>query len=96
MKVLIVGSGGVGQSIATLCKRRDPKGGWLEKMIMADYDLAAAQKISKKLGENRSVTAPPRSMKIARGTPPSAITNPNTRGSLVSCSTSQGVAIRAN
>ena len=47
-------------------------------------------------GENRSVTAPPRSMNTARGIPPSAMTIPSTRGSRVSCSTSQGVAISAN
>ena len=40
MKALIVGTGGVGQSIAPIAKRRDPKGAWLEKMVMADYDAA--------------------------------------------------------
>ena len=43
MKALVVGTGGVGQSIAAIAKRRDPKGEWLEQMIMADYDLAKAQ-----------------------------------------------------
>ena len=38
MKALVVGTGGVGQSIASIAKRRDPKGEWLEKMVMADYD----------------------------------------------------------
>ena len=38
MKALVVGTGGVGQSIAAIAKRRDPKGEWLEKMVMADYD----------------------------------------------------------
>jgi saccharopine dehydrogenase (NAD+, L-lysine-forming) len=53
MKVLIVGAGGVGQSMAAIAKRRDPNAGWLEKMVMADYNLAQAQKISKSLGEDR-------------------------------------------
>ena len=53
MKVLIVGAGGVGQSMAEIAKRRDPNNGWLEKMVMADYNLAAAQKISNKLGNSR-------------------------------------------
>ena len=38
MKALVVGTGGVGQSIAAIAKRRDPKGEWLQQMIMADYD----------------------------------------------------------
>ena len=38
MKALVVGTGGVGQSIAAIAKRRDPNGEWLEKMVMADYD----------------------------------------------------------
>ena len=43
MKVLIVGSGGVGESTAAIAKRRDPEGELFEKMVMADYDLAKAQ-----------------------------------------------------
>ncbi len=38
MKALVVGTGGVGQSIASIAKRRDPQGDWLEKMVMADYN----------------------------------------------------------
>ena len=53
MKVLIVGTGGVGESMAAIAARRDPNKGWLEKMVMADYDLAKAQSISKRLGEDR-------------------------------------------
>lgn len=53
MKVLIVGSGGVGESIATIARRRDPRGDWLEKMVMADYDLARAQAVSAKLKDAR-------------------------------------------
>ena len=53
MKVLVVGSGGVGESTAAIAKRRDPKGEVFEKMVMADYDLAKAQAVSQKLGEDR-------------------------------------------
>ena len=53
MKVLIVGTGGVGESMAAIAARRDPHKGWLEKMVMADYDLAKAQAVSKRLGEDR-------------------------------------------
>ena len=47
-------------------------------------------------GEMRSVIAPPKSMKMARGMPSSARTIPSASGSPVSLSTSQGVAINAN
>jgi saccharopine dehydrogenase (NAD+, L-lysine forming) len=53
MKALIVGSGGVGESIAAIAKRRDPKGEWLEKMVMADYSLARAKAVSAKLNDPR-------------------------------------------
>jgi saccharopine dehydrogenase-like NADP-dependent oxidoreductase len=53
MKALIVGSGGVGESIAAIAKRRDPKGEWLEKMVMADYSLPRAQAVSAKLDDPR-------------------------------------------
>jgi saccharopine dehydrogenase (NAD+, L-lysine forming) len=53
MKALIVGSGGVGESIAAIAKRRDPKGQWLEKMVMADYSLARAKAVSAKLNDPR-------------------------------------------
>ena len=53
MKALIVGTGGVGQSIAAIAKRRDPKGDWLEKMVMADYDEARAKAVAAKLNDPR-------------------------------------------
>jgi len=53
MKALIVGSGGVGESIAVIAKRRDPRGDWLEKMVMADYSLDRAQAVSAKLADPR-------------------------------------------
>jgi saccharopine dehydrogenase-like NADP-dependent oxidoreductase len=55
MKALIVGTGGVGQSIAAIAKRRDPKGEWLEKMVMADYDGARAKEFCAKLDDPRFV-----------------------------------------
>ena len=38
MKLMVVGCGGVGESIIKIVKERDPKGEWLEKVVMADYD----------------------------------------------------------
>jgi saccharopine dehydrogenase (NAD+, L-lysine forming) len=53
MKVLIVGTGGVGQSIAAIAKRRGAKADWLEKMVMADYDEARAKAVAAKLNDPR-------------------------------------------
>jgi saccharopine dehydrogenase-like NADP-dependent oxidoreductase len=57
MKVLCVGSGGVGESTAAIFKRRDPKAEWLEKIVMADYDLAKAQACAARLGDERRFPA---------------------------------------
>ena len=57
MKVLIVGTGGVGESMAQIVKRRDPNSGWLEMMVMADYDLAKAQKVCAALGDDKRFPA---------------------------------------
>jgi saccharopine dehydrogenase-like NADP-dependent oxidoreductase len=46
MKVLIVGVGGVGESIAAILDKRDSQGEWLEQMVLADYNLDRAQKVS--------------------------------------------------
>ena len=53
MRVLVVGTGGVGESMAILAERRDPEGKIFEKMVLADYDLERAQRVSRKLGEQR-------------------------------------------
>ena len=57
MKVVIVGSGGVGESTAALFRRRDPKGELIEKVVMADYDAAKAQAVSARLGDERRFPA---------------------------------------
>ena len=38
---------------AILSARRDPKGEIFEKMVLADYDLERAQRVSRRLGEER-------------------------------------------
>jgi saccharopine dehydrogenase (NAD+, L-lysine forming) len=55
IKALVVGTGGVGQSIAAIAKRRDPKGEWLEKMVMADYDAARPSELCARLTDPRFV-----------------------------------------
>ncbi len=46
MNVLLVGTGGVGEAIAVIASRRDPKGQWLNTMVLADYSLSRAQYVS--------------------------------------------------
>jgi saccharopine dehydrogenase-like NADP-dependent oxidoreductase len=45
MKVLLVGVGGVGEAIASISKPRP----WIEKMVLADYNLARAKEVQAKL-----------------------------------------------
>src|ERR1043165_6166357 len=49
MKVLLVGVGGVGEAIAAIAKPRS----WVEQMILADYKLARAKEVQKKLGDDQ-------------------------------------------
>ena len=57
MRILCVGSGGVGESIAAIFKRRDPRGELIQTMVMADYDLAKAQACAARLGDARRFPA---------------------------------------
>lgn len=52
MKMLLVGAGCVGESILKILKYRDPKGEWLEKVIVSDYDLERAREVVEHLGDN--------------------------------------------
>jgi saccharopine dehydrogenase (NAD+, L-lysine-forming) len=47
MKVLLVGVGGVGEAIAVIARERP----WLEKMVLADYNLKRANEVRQKLRE---------------------------------------------
>ncbi len=53
MKVLMVGTGGVGEAAAVIAKQRDPKGDWLELMVLANRTLERAEKVSAKIGDDR-------------------------------------------
>ena len=46
MKVLLVGVGGVGEAIAAIAKTRS----WVEKVVLADYNLERCKEVQKKLG----------------------------------------------
>ncbi len=49
MKVLLIGAGGVGEAIAAIAHRQDPKAEWMEQMIISDYNLERAREVSSKL-----------------------------------------------
>jgi saccharopine dehydrogenase (NAD+, L-lysine forming) len=49
MKVLLVGVGGVGEAIAAIAKPR----GWVEQIVLADYNLDRAKEVQKKLGDDQ-------------------------------------------
>jgi len=55
MRLLLAGCGGVGESIAKILYERDPKGQWLEKVVLGDYDRERAQRIANELGNVRFV-----------------------------------------
>jgi saccharopine dehydrogenase-like NADP-dependent oxidoreductase len=57
MKVVIVGSGGVGESTVAIAKRRDPKAEIFEKIVLADFDRARAQAASRRLGDEKRFPA---------------------------------------
>ena len=48
MKVLLIGVGGVGEAIAKIGHQRP----WLEKMVLADYNVERAYTVQKQLGAN--------------------------------------------
>lgn len=47
MKVLLVGTGGVGESIATIAKSRP----WMKKMVLTDYNRDRLKEVQDKLGD---------------------------------------------
>lgn len=51
MKVLLIGSGGVGEAIALIARKRDPEAQWLKQMVLADYSVARAREVSHRLAD---------------------------------------------
>jgi saccharopine dehydrogenase (NAD+, L-lysine forming) len=45
MKLLIIGSGGVGQSVAMIIKRAGKEGEWAKKVVLSDYNLSRAEEV---------------------------------------------------
>ncbi|MDW7740247.1 MAG: saccharopine dehydrogenase NADP-binding domain-containing protein [Bacillota bacterium] len=55
MKLLIIGSGGVGQSTAMIIKRAGEEGSWAEKVVLADYKLPRAEEVAAMCSDYRFV-----------------------------------------
>lgn len=53
MKILLLGAGGVGQSLCTIAAQRDTKGEWLEQMVVADRYFEKAQEVTDKLNDSK-------------------------------------------
>ncbi|MCC7361576.1 MAG: saccharopine dehydrogenase NADP-binding domain-containing protein [Anaerolineales bacterium] len=49
MKVLLIGTGGVGEALAVVAQRRP----WLEKLVLADYNLKRAREVRQRLDNPR-------------------------------------------
>jgi len=57
MKMLLVGAGAVGESILRILKYRDPKGDWLKKVVVSDYDLDRAKEVVSHMKNDSRFTA---------------------------------------
>jgi len=58
MRMLLVGAGAVGESIVKILQNRDPKGAWLEYVVVSDYsEKRAAEVVGKLGGDKRFVSA---------------------------------------
>ena len=53
LKILMVGTGGVGEAAAVIASQRDPKGEWLELLVLSDFDQDRAEQVSKRIGDVR-------------------------------------------
>ncbi|MGD9531463.1 MAG: saccharopine dehydrogenase NADP-binding domain-containing protein, partial [Pseudonocardia sp.] len=53
MRILVVGAGGVGSAVAAIAARR----GFVEQLVLADYDAARARAVVDRLGDPRLVAA---------------------------------------
>src|ERR671921_1750782 len=53
MRILMVGAGGVGGAVAAIATRR----GFVERLVVADYDVARAEKVVATVGDERFAAA---------------------------------------
>lgn len=57
MKVLLVGTGGVGTAISKIAKNRDQDADWLEMMVLSDYDLKKVKDLAACLNDEKRFPA---------------------------------------
>ena len=50
MKVLLLGTGAVGEAMGMLVTKADPEGKWLERLVLADFQLSRAEQVASRLG----------------------------------------------
>ncbi len=55
MRVLLIGVGGVGEALAVVAQDRP----WLEKMVLADYNLKRAMEVRRRLHQRRKFSVAP-------------------------------------
>lgn len=55
MKILLIGTGGVGEALATIIRNQDSNSEWMEQMVLADFNRKRAEKVATKLGGGRFV-----------------------------------------
>ncbi len=53
MNLMIIGAGGVGQSVAMIIKRAGREGTWAEKIVIADYNPERAKEVAVMCGDRR-------------------------------------------
>jgi len=57
MKVLLLGAGAVGEAYAVLTNKADPAGQWLEKLVVADFNLDRAKEVADRIGGGKRFPA---------------------------------------
>jgi saccharopine dehydrogenase (NAD+, L-lysine-forming) len=55
MKLLIIGTGGVGTSAAKIIKRAGEGGDWAQKVVLSDYNFARAEAVAKDINDPRFI-----------------------------------------
>ena len=55
MRLLIIGTGGVGTSVAKIIKRAGKEGEWAQKVVLSDYNVARAETVAKDVNDPRFV-----------------------------------------
>ena len=50
MKILLLGSGAVGEAYGVLTSQADPDGAWMEQLTVADFSLDRAREVAERLG----------------------------------------------